>query len=229
MISVLIPVMNEVESLDKTLEIIKLENQGEDFEFIIILSPKSKPHAIENASKHADNSTHIIVQKYPGLGGAYIHGIESSRGDYILMIASDLETDPHNVKDLLIASDENPNSIIATTRWAGQGSGFNGYGSAKLVLNWIFQKFISKLYGQNLTDYTFGYRLYPSASLKNYTWKSKNFGFLLEAILVPVKNGWLAKEIPVSWQARIEEESNNRKSYFFEYFKIAFLIRFSRE
>lgn len=229
MISILIPVMNEIESLNQTLEIINSENFSETLEFIIILSPNSKKSAYENALAHEKDFIRVIIQKYPGLGGAYRHGIEISQGEYILILASDLETNPYYVKDLITESRKYPMSIIATTRWKGDGSGFQDYGRLKLALNWIFQKIAALLFKSNLTDFTFGYRLYPSPSIKDVRWQCNNFGFLLEAILIPITRGWKTREIPVKWTPRNEDLSNNKKIYFIEYFKVLFSVRFSSD
>lgn len=228
-LSVIIPVMNEVESLTETMRIIIKDLSDVEYDFIVILSPRSENEAIVNAKKlpsYFSIPINVQVQKYSGLGGAYAHGIELATGDYILMIASDLETDPNLVKDLVKTSVANPDSIITTTRWSGESAGFKDYGLIKKVFNWIFQKWISILYKSNLTDYTFGFRLYPARSIKSVDWKSRDFAFLLEAILIPIKKGWKTVEIPHFWQPRSEGTSNNSFRYFFAYFKIAILLKF---
>jgi glycosyltransferase involved in cell wall biosynthesis len=227
-ISVLLPVMNEVHSLTKTVEIILEQNPNINFEFIIILSPRStEPAVLNSKSLQASGlgNCSVIVQKYPGLGGAYAHGIEVASGDHILMIASDLETDPNLVKKMISESQQFPESIITTTRWVGDSSGFASYGRIKKALNYVFQKWISFLYRTDLTDYTFGFRLYPSQALTKVRWQTTNFAFLLESILVPLKRGFRAIEIPHYWRPREEGDSNNKLSYFVDYFRIALQIR----
>jgi len=226
-ISVLIPVMNEVESLNTTIEIIVRESPMVEFEFIIVLSPSSTNTAIANAysiqaSKEIDCS--VFIQKYPGLGGAYAHAIEMAEGEKILMIASDLETDPILVKSMIEESKRFPKAIITTTRWTGDSAGFQSYGTVKKVLNFGFQKWIAFMYKSELSDFTFGFRLYPSAALKGVKWQSNNFAFLLESILVPLKRGFSAVEIPHYWRPRQEGVSNNRKSFFFDYFRVAIKV-----
>ena len=230
-VSVLIPVMNEVSALNKTIEIIESESPNTKFEIIIILSPLSEKSAVENAysvSELGTKNCRVIIQKDLGIGGAYIHGIEEAKGDYILMIASDLETDPHLVKQMLMISSLNPEKIITTTRWQGEHAGFKNYGSVKLYMNWIFQKWIALTFKSKLTDFTFGFRLYPSKSIKKVNWQNLNFAFLLEVLIRPIKSGWEVVEIPHFWQPRTEGVSSNRKRYFFAYFKVAVKVRFGK-
>lgn len=225
--TVLIPVMNEVDSLNKTISII-LEENNNNFEIIIILSPKTKLQAKQNALKFENIpnlNAKVVIQSKPGIGGAYQDGIELSSGNFIIMIASDLETDPHLVRELIFASVENPEMIIATTRWKGLDAGFLNYGNVKYILNWTFQKMIRILFRSSLTDYTFGFRLYPTNSLKGRSWKELNFAFLLESILIPIREGWKVTEIPHAWKPRIEEKSSNKFIYYFDYFKVAYRVR----
>jgi dolichol-phosphate mannosyltransferase len=228
--TVLIPVMNEIESLNETISIILEQNQ-KNFEFVIILSPKTKFEARQNAleyEKKLNSKISIITQIKPGIGGAYQDGINICRGDYIIMIASDLETDPNLVKDLIALSVLNPDKIITTTRWRGEGAGFEGYGVLKYVLNWIFQKTVSYLFHFNLTDYTFGFRLYPKESIKTWEWKEFNFAFLLESILIPLREGWKVIETPHNWKPRVEETSNNKFIYYLSYFRVVSRVKFRK-
>lgn len=231
LISVLLPVMNEVESLNETIRIINSENSNLNMEFLIILSAKSSKESIKNAEslrQSRPESIAVITQIKPMLGGALIDGIENARGGKIIMMASDLETDPRTVSLLIKKSNDFPNAIIATTRWAGDNSGFLGYNPVKLVANKIFQNFIKVLFKCNLTDATFGFRLYPREALAGKTWTTYNFAFLLESMLRPLKSGVKVVEIPTMWRARTEGTSSNSWTYYFSYFKLAAQIRLGK-
>ena len=228
-ISVLLPVMNEVASLNQTMDTIVAENRHRSFEFLIVLSRRSEQSATDNAYRLRDanpETVRIIVQERPLLGGALMDAIAAAHGDFILMMASDLETDPHAVRQMLLMSDDNPEAIIATTRWDGEGAGFEGYGMSKKMANNIFQKAVRAIFASELTDLTYGFRLYPRRSLENQEWHTFNHGFLLESILRPLKDGWKATELPVMWKAREEGESNNSWRFYASYFKMALSIRF---
>lgn len=228
LISILIPIMNEVESLKQTVDIILSDCSDEQIELIFILSPKSTADASRNASILAEEKYHltsVITQKYPGLGGAYAHGIEEAHGNHIIMMASDLETDPSLVKTLIRESNQNPHHIITTTRWKGENSGFTSYGNVKKLFNLVFQKWVSYLYEVDLSDYTFGFRLYPSEAIKGIKWNQTNFAFLLESILVPIVRGYRVIEVPHFWFPRQEAKSSNQKSFYIDYFKTALKVR----
>lgn len=231
LVSVVIPVMQEIESLNETVRIIIEDSPDKRFEFIIVTSPSSSLDCVKNIDILANSTRYEltnVVQKIPGIGGAYRHGFELVTGERIIMIAADLETDPRLVRRMIELSDASPNKIVTTTRWKGEGSGFIDYGRLKLLLNRIFQRWISSMFKSDLTDYTFGFRLYPTIALANIEWENRDFAFLLESILKPIKMGWKAVEIPHLWRPREEGESNNRMRYFLAYFKIAIKIRYEK-
>ena len=227
--SVLLPVMNEVASLDQTIQIVRDENPDRSFELLIVVSPRSESRAITNALAHqaaTPESVRVVTQERPLLGGALMDAIDAATGEYIIMMASDLETDPHAVRKMLEASDKNPESVIATTRWQGEGAGFEGYGVGKKLANSVFQRVVRTIYSSDLTDLTYGFRLYPSGSVKKQQWRTYNHGFLLESILRPLKDGWQAQELPVIWKAREEGVSSNSWRFYASYFTMAMSIRF---
>lgn len=228
-ISVLLPVMNEISSLNQTIDIIRSRDPHRNFEFIVILSERSEPSAIKNAQdlqRSAPDSVTVLFQSRPLLGGALMDAIDVASGSYILMMASDLETDPDAVQAILKESDAYPESIIATTRWRGDGAGFEGYGAGKKWANKVFQASVRAMFSSSLTDLTYGFRLYPSGAVQNQTWETYNHGFLLESILRPMKSGWSVREIPVTWRARSEGVSSNSWRFYKSYFTMAAAIRF---
>jgi glycosyltransferase involved in cell wall biosynthesis len=228
MISVLLPVMNEVKSLNSTIELLEGLNRFTSFEHIIILSQFSTKESIENAQRleiRHGGKVQVILQDLPGLGGALQSGICRAKGDYILMMASDLETDPHAVPELIATCLEFPGAIISTTRWRKQSVGFVGYGKVKMIFNWLFQKFIGILYQTSLTDLTYGFRLYPSEVIKKELWQRTDFAFLLESILVPLRDNVQVVEIPVVWKRREEGRSSNSIKQMIMYLFVAVKLR----
>ncbi|MBV8831157.1 MAG: hypothetical protein JO108_18230 [Acidobacteriaceae bacterium] len=67
----------------------------------------------------------------PYLGGAMQDAFAWARGTHVLMMASDLETDPSAVKDLAREGAEGYD-VVTATRWAGKGR-FHGYAPLKYV------------------------------------------------------------------------------------------------
>jgi len=166
----------------------------------------------------------VCSQKLPFLGGAVLEGFERASGSHVIMMASDLETDPHDVKRLINKARANPSAIITASRWR-KGGGFHGYGPMKFVANRLFQLLFSALYLTRLSDLTYGYRLFPLALVKAIDWEELRHPFLFETIVKPLRLGVPVIEIPSTWRARQEGESQNTFMRNFEYFRIGLRVR----
>lgn len=226
--TILLPVINETESLKKTIQIIETQNKEEKLIFSFLcskaLTSKDSIDICENYKKIDEFKYKIIFQNRKGLGGAFIDSFSNLNTTHAIMMASDLETDPETVKNLIKISKININSIICTSRWINKNS-FSEYGLIKKILNFIFQKFFGIVFKVDLSDLTFGFRLYPTSILKDIEWEINNFGFLFESIIKPVHLGYKTLEIATKWRKREEGVSSNNLMFYIAYFYIAFKIK----
>jgi len=229
-VSVILPVIDETVSLRKTAQILLSENAADIGEILIIgcglTTPEAK--AVADELVRADSRIKLLFQKRPFLGGAMRDAFDWAQGSHILMMASDLETDPAVVKGLIAKAKEGYD-IVTATRWNAAG-GFQGYSATKFLLNWTFQQTFRIVYGTQLSDLTYGFRIFRADLLKKIAWEELRHPFLLETILKPLRLGASVIEIPCSWNARTEGESHNSFWRNFLYFRIALKTRFrSRE
>lgn len=230
-VSIILPVTDETFSLRQTVEIISATCGKNIKEFIIVIYKKTTSEskaAIQELQNNMPDMIIVHTQKLPFLGGAIREAFELCRGTHVIMMASDLETDPNLVQTLIEEERKNPEMIVTATRWA-KGGDFEGYNPLKLVFNYIFQKFFSLLYGANLTDMTYGYRIFPTSLVQSIHWEELRHPFLFETILKPLRLGVEVKEIPGVWSARKEGESQNTFMRNFEYFPIGLKVRFIKK
>lgn len=229
-VSILLPVINETFSLRQTVDITAADNLEFIKEYVIICCERTTEESrktIEDLRQVYGEKIVVLEQKLPFLGGAIRDAFEICQGTHVVVMASDLETDPSLVKQLIAEARNAPDTIITTTRW--KGGRFKGYNPVKLVLNFVFQKLFSFLYGVNLTDMTYGYRILPVQLMNSIHWEELRHPFLFETILKPLRLGVKAKEIPTVWSARQEGESQNTFFENFSYFRIGFKVRFGRK
>jgi hypothetical protein len=229
-ISAIIPITDETYSLVKTLRILIKENNQYIKEIIIVASKKiTTKSSLDHAKKLKLNykkKIKIIFQKKPYFGGAMIEGFKYAKGSHILMIASDLETHPKEVKKMIKELKKNKDLIIGASRWLKMG-GFQQYNFIKLMFNFIFQIFFKLFFFSNLTDFTYGFRIFPKKIIQKYLWKELKHPLCLELILRPLKDGYKSIEIPVQWKPRQEGVSKNNFFDNFRYFWVGLKIRFS--
>ena len=228
-VSVILPVINETFSLTKTVDLIVLQNQEDIHEIIIIISRTKTTIAsrqiIKKLQLSYQNLIKVFNQDLPFIGGAVQKGFEEISGTHVIMMASDLETDPKDVKKLISTSRANPDSIVTANRWL-VGGGFYKYNKIKLFLNYFFQNILKIIYNTNLSDITYGYRIFPSNIVKKILWEELKHPFFLETILKPIKLKTNIIEIPSGWKARTEGESQNNFMANFLYIKTALRIKF---
>jgi len=225
--TIILPVMNETTSLDETVKIILDEVQDKIREIIIVVCKRTTPEALTVVERLRAELPELVVvheQKLPYLGGAMREAFELARGSHLVLMASDLETNPHDVKQLIAGAEKNPAAIIAASRWLRAGS-FQGYSTVKLILNWIFQMLFAVLYGKRLTDMTYAYRIYPTKLVQSVRWEELRHPFLLEALVKPLRLGVEVIEIPSVWKARTEGASQNTFFRNFVYFRTGFKTR----
>jgi glycosyltransferase involved in cell wall biosynthesis len=228
-VTVLLPVINETVSLKQTVDILLRDARADIKELLIIVCKKTTPESmavIAQLQKELGDLVVVLHQRLPFLGGALRDAFDASRGSHVLMMASDLETDPKDARALIEEAKKNPSGIVTTSRWLA-GSAFAGYSKIKLVCNWMFQHFFSLLYGTHLTDMTFGYRIFPTQLVQAIQWEELRHPFLLETMVKPLRLGVPVKEIPTDWHARIEGESQNPFFRNFVYFRTGLKTRFA--
>jgi len=227
-ISVLLPVINETYSLRKTIQIINESSKNYIKEYLILISAKTSKESIREIDALKVIYRDLIVthiQEKPYLGGAIREGFDLASGSHVILMASDLETDPYLVSDLIFYEQKCPEGIITASRWLKGGS-FIGYSKIKFLFNYIFQKFLSILYNSHLTDMTYAFRIMPTSLVKKIIWEELRHPFLLETIIKPLRLGIKIKEIPANWKSRSEGESQNTFLRNFEYLRIALRTRF---
>jgi len=229
-VSIILPVINETVSLRQSVEAVLRDVKRELIkEFIIVVCKKTTPEAmatIAQLQKELNPLVVVLHQKLPFLGGALRDAFDVARGSHLIIMGSDLETNPDEVHILIEEEQKNPAGIVTTSRWI-RGGEFHGYSTIKLVCNWIFQRFFSVLYWTHLTDMTFGFRIMPTALVQAIQWEEVRHPFNLECIVKPLRLGVPVSEIPSVWNPRIEGESQNPFFRNFEYFRIGFKARFA--
>ena len=230
-VSVLLPAINETFSFIETVKVILDEcSPGDLCEILVIVCQKTTKDTLDSIEKAGQLAQKqgvpfsVLWQRKPYVGGAFQDGFAQAKGSHLLMMSSDLETDPHLVPSFIALAKQYPFDMITASRWLNRNS-FAGYSPVKLMLNFFFQKIFSLLYGVKLTDITYAYRLVPTALYTAIRWEELKHPFFLETALKPLRLGIAAHEIPARWTARQEGESQNSFWQTFAYLKIALKAR----
>jgi len=221
-LSIILPAINETGALRETIRHIEAKNCRDVLEYLIVLCRKttSDCRAVAEALvAELPQRVRIVEQQLPFVGGAIRDAFAVARGTHVIMMASDLETDPSAVSVMVVEAQRRPSAIVTASRWKG-GVRFEGYNPMKLVLNRLFQGMFAVLYRVRLTDMTYAYRLFPKELVQSIQWEELKHPFFLETIVKPLRLGVEVVEIPTTWRARSEGESQNTFMRNFVYFRI---------
>ncbi len=226
-VTAVIAVMNETTSLRETCRILFRDLPESWFQVLIVYGPKTTPESmavVRELEAGYDGRVVSCMQKKPFVGGAYQDAFDQVQTTHLIMMSSDLETDPNDAVKLIAMSQAHPDAIIAANRWLERKS-FSGYNPLKLVLNFFFQKMFSLIFTTRLSDMTYGYRLYPTALVRRIKWECLRHPFFFETIVKPLRLKTKVYEIPSQWKSRVEGESQNTFFRNFDYIRWGLIFR----
>jgi len=166
-VSVIIPALNEAESLPHVLPLIP-----EQVDEVLLVDGASTDGTIEVA-KAIRPDIRIVFQESRGKGAALRAGFEAATGDIVVHLDADGSTDPREipafVETLLAGAD-----YAKGTRF-GKGGLSDDITPLRRLGNWSFVAIANVLYGSSFTDITYGY---------NAVWRRHH------ALLAPEIDGW---------------------------------------
>jgi dolichol-phosphate mannosyltransferase len=219
--SVLLTALNEVDSLEKTVKLISAELIQIPHEILISTSHTATPECLGKAEELSKKYTNvfIIFQKRENIGGSLLDSDLNAKGQFIIIMSSDGETDPKYLNAMIQNQKENLSDIVIGSRWL-TGSKFIGYGFTKLVVNFLAQFTCRLLFDYKIKDWTYGYRLYKRDILNCHEYEFLNHAWFLESLLIASIDNKRITEIPVVWEKRAEGESTFKFKIYFDYISV---------
>lgn len=230
-VGLIISALDETWSVRETIETALRDDDGRIVDILMATAPYSTPECrkvvAEMMAERPGLVREHVQSQLKGVGGAMRECIPIVKGDWVVIMSSDLETPPDRLKDIIDRAEKGDVDIVATSRWL-PGGDFGNYSRVKLVCNWIFQRSFSLLYLCRLTDMTYGYRAYRREVLERYSWSETGLAFFLESLVKPLRDGMKVVEVPVSWRRRQEGKSHMVLSEYARYFRTGLKVRFAR-
>ena len=231
-VSIILPAINETFSFEQTVDTILSTCDRKDLcEFIAVVCKRTTQECLDSIEKSKQKCQAegipftLLWQKRPYAGGACQDAIDICKGSHLIIMSTDLETDPMTVHELIAEEKKHPRDITTASRWLKGGS-FSGYDKKKEILNFIWQHLFSVYYGVKMTDMTYGFRIFPTKLMQRINWEETRHPFFIETALKPARLGVKLYEVPTKWVAREEGESQNTFFQTFAYLRPALKIRF---
>jgi glycosyltransferase involved in cell wall biosynthesis len=203
LLSVIVPVFNERTTVAEVIRRIRAVSLPVAVE-VIVVDDGSSDGTDKVLSALGDSTVRVINHGVNrGKGAAIRTGLESVRGDLVLIQDADLEYDPADWTKLL-------EPILRGKANVVYGSRFTGERKNMMPLHWMGNRFLSLvtniLYSSTLSDMETCYKLFERKVLEGITIQSDKFDFEPEITAKVLRRGYRIYEVPISYAGREVEE-----------------------
>ena len=209
-LSILIPVYNEVNTINKLLKNIENVNLKNIEKEIILIDDYSTDGSRELIKKLNKKYIKIFQDKNQGKGAALKKGISASTGDFIIFQDADLEYNPQDYNKLIGPILKKKSNIVIGSRFVDKQFKILGKGKTIHPTHWIGNKGLTTLfnliYRTNLTDIEPCYKIFKTELLKEIRMKSDGFEYDIELMCKLTKKGHKIIQLPIDYVPRTFNE-----------------------
>ncbi len=198
-LSIIIPVYNEVHTIDEILRRVTAAVLPHWIKQVIVVDDGSTDGTRKKLKAWEKKVTVIYKKKNEGKGSAVTIGLKHAAGDFILFQDADLEYDP---KDYPVLLEPFTNKQVQVV----YGSRFLGPHLSTMFVYAQGNKFVTLvcniLYNANITDMETGFKVFRKAVITGMRIESKRFDMEPEITAKILKKGHQIYEVPISYFGR---------------------------
>lgn len=202
-LSVVMPVYNEVETIDEIVNRVHAVTIEKELIIIDDGSTDGTREKLERISRIA-NTRVIFQERNQGKGAALRAGFQSATGDVVIVQDADLEYDPREYPVLLQPIIDGRADVVFGSRFLS--------GPHRVLFFWhrvgngLLTIFSNMMNDINLTDMETCYKAFRAEVLKKIDVTSNRFGFEPEITAKVARLGCRIYEVPISYSGRTYDE-----------------------
>ena len=203
MLTIIVPVRNESDYIASLYNYFLNSLKNIDYE-VLIINDFSDDNTFEQclSLEKKDNRIKALNNKKKGLGGAINLGIKKASGNFVTIMMADQSDDINDLVKYYESINEKSYDAILGSRFLKESRVVN-YPFQKLVLNRIFNFFVSIIFWNKYNDYTNAFKIYKKEVLiKIMPLISESFNIFLEIPLKIISRNYTYKVIPINWTGR---------------------------
>lgn len=221
---VIIPTYNEYQNVEKmALKVMSLDKKF-DVLFIDDASPDGTATIITNLMSEFPERIFLEERQGKlGLGTAYIHGFNwaiNRKYDYIFEMDCDFSHNPDDLIRLYQACAQDGADFSIGSRYI-KGGKVENWPIKRLVLSFFASVYVRLILWISIRDTTAGFKCYKRKVLEGINLEGNQFkGYAFQICMkyAAIKNGFKAKEVPITFIDRVYGESKMSSSIFKEAF-----------
>ncbi len=199
LVSIILPTLNEEESISECIEEIKrvMDSLNKRFRYEIIVVDSSSDRTPEIAEKMG---ARVLKSERRGYGFAYLKGFKAAKGDIIIMGDADGTYDFKQIPELLEPITDGADLVI--------GSRFKGEiekGAMNLLHklgNRFLTRSLNRFFGLDISDSQSGFRAIKKEALEKLELKSDGMEFASEMIVEASRKGLMIREVGIKYRKR---------------------------
>jgi len=211
--SVILPTYNERRNLPVIVSLINDSFTKNDLDYEIIIVDDGSPDGTADIARQLQKAfpRRIILKERAGklgLGTAYIHGLQSATGNFVIIMDADFSHHPKFIPEMIRKQATKDYDIVTGTRYAGDGGVF-GWDLKRKLISKGANIFADTLLRPGVSDLTGSFRLYKKDMLQDVITKvqSKGYVFQMELIVLAKSMGYSVGEVPISFVDRVYGDS----------------------
>lgn len=226
MLSFVVPVFNEEESLDAFYEELTRVAPELEKDYEIVFVDDGSTDSSLTILKHLESKNDKVkvysFRRNMGKAEALTFGFMQAKGDYIVTLDADLQDKPTEIYKLLEKAQEGVEVVCGWRRSRRDKSNMK-------IISKLFNSFVSNFFGVKLHDYNCGLKVYTKDAAKSL----RLYGGLHRFIpLLASQNGFIVDEVAVEHQQRKFGKSKYGFSKVWkdlpDMLTMLFLVRYSR-
>lgn len=212
--SVILATYNEKDNLPIIVYLLVRTFKEIGAKYEIILVDDNSPDGTINVAKELQNiygeETLLLRPREGklGLGTAYIHGLKSCSGDFVIILDADMSHHPKFIKDFINVQNETGCDIVTGTRYR-PGGGVYGWDITRKLISCTANYLTQIMLWPGCSDVTGSFRLYKKEVLQDLIESciSRGYVFQMEMMVRAKQHKYKVQEVPITFVDRIYGES----------------------
>jgi glycosyltransferase involved in cell wall biosynthesis len=207
MVSIVVPVYNESQTIEQVLDRLETVNIGDVDREVIVVDDGSADGTASIVSQRFSGGTNNRIAYVSlinlGKGAAVRFGFRQSTGDIILIQDADLELDSGEIIRIVAPLLSGEADVVYGSRFLQPSARFS---RRTRLSNWFLTALTNVLFGARLTDMETACKAFRRPVLQRVSLRAVGFDIEPELTARVLRAGYRIKEVPISYWPRQADE-----------------------